>query len=54
MGLANVEYRFTGGAVGWPGDVPKFQYDLSKIHALGWRAKHTSGEAVRLAARLSL
>ncbi|MDR1515493.1 MAG: NAD-dependent epimerase/dehydratase family protein [Synergistaceae bacterium] len=54
MGLDNVEYRFTGGAAGWPGDVPKFQYDLSKIHALGWRAKHTSDEAVRLAARLSL
>ncbi|MDR3165342.1 MAG: NAD-dependent epimerase/dehydratase family protein [Synergistaceae bacterium] len=54
MGLANVEYRFTGGAAGWLGDVPKFQYDLSKIHALGWRAKHTSDEAVRLAARLSL
>ena len=54
MGLANVEYLFTGGEVGWPGDVPKFQYDLSKIHALGWRAKHTSDGAVRLAARLSL
>ena len=54
MGLENVEYRFTGGAAGWPGDVPKFQYDLSKIHAFGWRSKHTSDEAVRLAARLSL
>jgi UDP-glucose 4-epimerase len=54
MGLENVEYRFTGGAAGWLGDVPKFQYDLSKIHALGWCAKHTSDEAVRLAARLSM
>jgi UDP-glucose 4-epimerase len=51
MGLRDVEYRFTGGSVGWLGDVPKFQYDLSKIRLLGWRAKHTSDEAVRLAAR---
>jgi len=51
MGLADVKYRFTGGSVGWKGDVAKFQYDLSKIHNIGWKAKHTSDEAVRLAAR---
>jgi UDP-glucose 4-epimerase len=51
MGLADVKYKFTGGAVGWPGDVPRFRYDLSKMHASGAKAKHTSDEAVRLAAR---
>jgi UDP-glucose 4-epimerase len=54
MDLSNVAYRFTGGSVGWPGDVAKFQYDLSKIHAFGWSAKHTSDEAVRLAVRGAL
>jgi len=54
MGLSDVKYRFTGGTVGWPGDVAKFQYDLSRIHAFGWKAKHTSDEAVRLAARSAL
>jgi UDP-glucose 4-epimerase len=54
MGLENVRYGFTGGSVGWPGDVPRFRYDLSKIHALGWRAKYGSDEAVRLAARHAL
>jgi UDP-glucose 4-epimerase len=54
MGLKEVEYKFTGGSVGWPGDVPKFQYNLSKIHAAGWKAKHTSSEAVRLATRAAL
>jgi UDP-glucose 4-epimerase len=54
MRLRDVAYKFTGGATGWLGDVPKFQYDLSKIHASGWRAKHTSDEAVRLAARACL
>jgi UDP-glucose 4-epimerase len=54
MGLENVRYRFTGGSVGWPGDVPRFRYDLSKIHSFGWIAKHTSDEAVRFAARHAL
>jgi UDP-glucose 4-epimerase len=54
MGLAEVEYRFTGGSVGWKGDVARFQYDLTKIHQAGWRAKYTSDEAVRLAARAAL
>jgi UDP-glucose 4-epimerase len=54
MGLKDVAYHYTGGAVGWKGDVAKFQYGLSKIHAAGWAAKHTSDEAVRLAARAAL
>ena len=47
LGYENVEYKFTGGNVGWKGDVPKFQYDLTKIKAKGWTASHTSDEAVR-------
>lgn len=40
---------YTGGSRGWIGDVPKFQYDLSRVHRLGWRAAHTSDQAVRKA-----
>jgi len=47
MGLKNVQYQCTGGEGGWKGDVPRFQYCLDKIHAAGWRAVHTSDEAVR-------
>lgn len=47
MGLTDVRYRFTGGNVGWKGDVPAFQYDLGKICAVGWRPAHSSNEAVR-------
>lgn len=47
LGYTNVKYNYTGGNVGWKGDVPKFQYDLSKIHATGWNATYTSDEAVR-------
>lgn len=47
MGLENVVYKFTGGNRGWKGDVPAFQYDLSKIHAKGWKAAHNSDESVK-------
>lgn len=47
MGLKGVRYRFTGGNVGWKGDVPEFQYDLGKISAAGWKPTHSSNEAVR-------
>lgn len=47
MNLKNVSYEFTGGESGWKGDVPRFQYCLDKIHALGWEANYTSDEAVR-------
>jgi UDP-glucose 4-epimerase len=54
MGLENVEYEFTGGEGGWPGDVPRFLLDVHKINRLGWRARHTSEEAVRIAIRSAL
>lgn len=47
MKLKNVQYHYTGGNVGWKGDVPTFQYDLSKIYATGWRAAHNSNESVQ-------
>ena len=48
MGLKNVEFKYTGGKGGWKGDVPKFAYDLSKVHSAGWKASMTSDEAVAL------
>lgn len=51
MGLKDVHFRTTGGQRGWPGDVPNVIYDVSKMRKLGWEAKHTSTEAVRIAAR---
>lgn len=46
MNLPNAMFRYTGGNRGWKGDVPKFQYDLTKIHKTGWNAQYTSDEAV--------
>ena len=49
MGLLGVAYRFTGGDRGWKGDVPVLRFDLTKIHALGWRARLSSHDAMRRA-----
>ena len=53
MGL-NAKIRYTGGDRGWIGDVPEFNYNLDKIHKLGWTAKNTSNDAVRKAIRYIL
>lgn len=34
---------------GWVGDVPRFQYSIDKLKALGWKPKLNSAQAVRLA-----
>jgi len=51
MGLKGVRFRFTGGSQGWPGDVPRVIYDVNRMKRLGWEPKHSSAEAVRIAAR---
>jgi len=51
LGLDNVKFKYTGGHRGWPGDVPVVRFNVEKMEKLGWRAKHSSDEAVRIAAR---
>ncbi len=48
-GLIEVGFKYTGGDRGWPGDVPRVRFNVEKISKLGWKAKHTSDEAVRRA-----
>jgi UDP-glucose 4-epimerase len=54
MGLNNVKFTYTGGKRGWKGDVPKFQFDISKMKKLGWNASLTSDEAVRKTVKILL
>ena len=54
MGLTNVKFTYTGGKRGWKGDVPQFQFDISKMKKLGWEATVTSDEAVRKTTRVLL
>lgn len=46
LNLEGVKISYTGGRTGWIGDVPKFQYDTTKIERLGWAPSYTSNEAV--------
>jgi UDP-glucose 4-epimerase len=49
MGLKGVRYEYTGGEGGWPGDVPRFRLDVTRINQLGWHAKRNSAQAVEIA-----
>lgn len=51
MGLKKVTFSYTGTERGWPGDQPVVLLDTDKIHQLGWYAKRTSNDAVRIATR---
>ncbi len=47
FGRAQTRMEYTGGARGWPGDVPRFEYDTRKIRGLGWRPQYNSTQALR-------
>lgn len=48
MNLPDAKCVYTGSDRGWPGDVPQYRCDCRKVNTLGWKAKYTSDEAVRL------
>jgi len=57
MGLNDVKICCTGGVEGgkgWLGDVKEMFLDVSELKRFGWRPKHSSAEAVRLATRSML
>ena len=47
MGLKDVKYEYTGGSCGWKGDVPSFDYDVSKAKKRGWTYTFNSNESVK-------
>lgn len=49
LGLKGVEFKYTGGDRGWPGDVPQVRLNVEKMKRLGWKARLTSNEAVKKA-----
>ena len=44
--LENVEFNYTGGDRGWPGDIPQVRLDIQKIKNLGWEPEFSSDQAV--------
>ncbi len=51
MGLPDARIDYGSEKIGWPGDVPRFSYDTSRIRRLGWKPRLSSVEAVRAAVR---
>jgi len=49
-GRPDTRIRYAGGDRGWPGDVPKLGYDISRLQALGWQPHRHSTDAVRFSA----
>ena len=45
-GCADTRITYTGTDRGWPGDVPHFHYDTTRLSALGWQPRRHSTEAV--------
>lgn len=46
MGLRNVVFEHTGGTCGWKGDVPSFEYDISKAESNGWKYRYDSTQSI--------
>lgn len=42
-----VEYVYSGGMRGWPGDVPVVRLNCERLRGLGWTCKNNSAEAMR-------
>ena len=54
MNTPSIKYKFTGGVNGgrgWKGDVKTMQLSIDKLLRTGWKPRHSSKQAVRLAAR---
>ena len=49
MNLRDTRVRIQGAKRAWPGDQPKVHIDIDRMTALGWSAKLSSDEAVRIA-----
>lgn len=48
---AHPRFEYSGGDRGWKGDVPVVRLNTDRIKALGWRCRHDTREAMRLALR---
>lgn len=47
MGLKGVKYEYTGGRVGWKGDVPVMMLSIEKVKKLGWSPKRGIRESIK-------
>jgi len=46
LGLEDVQYKYTGGKIGWSGDVPIMLLSIEKLKAIGWEPEFGIEESV--------
>jgi UDP-glucose 4-epimerase len=46
MGLKDVKFNYTGGKIGWKGDVPKMLLSIEKLKSTGWKPTYNIREAI--------
>ena len=46
MGLKNVKIHYSGGRIGWKGDIPIVRIKNTKLKKIGWKPKYSSSQAV--------
>ena len=54
MNLKNVKIKYTGGDVGWAGDIRMVRFNTDKIKSFGWKAEYTSQQAIEKSVELML
>ncbi|RPH74884.1 NAD-dependent epimerase/dehydratase family protein, partial [bacterium] len=54
MGLPDARILIEGTKKAWPGDQPRVHFTVDKINKLGWKARYSSDEAVRIAVQRML
>ena len=47
LGLENVKYEFTGGKIGWLGDVPLMLLSIEKLKSLSWKPKFSIEKSIK-------
>jgi len=51
MNIKNYKIRHIGGKVGWPGDVPTINFDITKAKKVGWSPKYDAKTAIQLSVK---
>ena len=54
MGIAEAKILIEGTEKAWPGDQPRVNISIEKIHKYGWKTKLSSDEAVKVAVKRML
>ena len=46
MRLKDVTFKYSGGKIGWPGDIPKMLLSIEKLKSIGWKPTFNIKESI--------